>query len=82
MRSLDAFGGNPRAGIFLHFEDPAIEGESAVKGYEKQVLVTSYAQSIQNSGSIFGGGGGTAGKAVSSTIAITKALDKSSTTLL
>lgn len=70
------------AAIFLKIEAPLIEGEVTVKGYEKQIEILDFSQEVANSGTVLGGGGGGAGKAVPSVISVTKQLDKTSPTLM
>jgi len=63
--------------IYLKLD--GIDGESTVKGHEKEIVVVSYEQGIDApTVPPGGGGGGAAGKAVFSGVRFRKPLDKAS----
>lgn len=66
--------------IFLKLD--GIDGESEVKGHEKETVVLSYEQAIEHPGGPPAGGGGGAGKTVFSGVRFRKPLDKGSVPLL
>jgi type VI secretion system secreted protein Hcp len=67
--------------IFLKLD--GIEGESTVKGHEKETVVLSYDQSIHNPGGGGpGGGSGAAGKSTFSPVRFRKPIDRGSIPLL
>jgi type VI secretion system secreted protein Hcp len=59
-----------------------IDGESNIKGHEKETLVLSYEQAIDEQSSGPGGGGGGAGKAIFSGVRFRKPVDVGSIPLL
>lgn len=61
----------------------AIEGESIIKGYEKQIAIESYSFGMSNNVTFAAGsGGGGAGKANIQDIHFTKLMDKTSPALM
>ena len=62
--------------IFLKLD--TIEGESTVKGHEKEIVVLSYEQGLEVATASGGGGGGGAGRARFSGVRIRKDVDKAS----
>jgi type VI secretion system secreted protein Hcp len=63
---------------FLKIEEPAIDGESTVKGQEKQFQLSSFSFSASNSGSRHSATGGGTGKGDPSDLMCTMDVDKSS----
>ncbi|HTE16269.1 MAG TPA: type VI secretion system tube protein Hcp [Burkholderiales bacterium] len=69
-----------RLKIFLKLD--GIEGESTVKGHDKEIAVLSYEQAVEVPTASGGGGGGTTGRPRFSAVRIRKDVDKASVPML
>ena len=70
----------PELSIFLKLD--GIDGESTVKGHEKEIDVLSYAQGLEAAIVLSGGGGAAAGKTTFSGVRFRKAVDSASLLIL
>lgn len=64
--------------IFLKFDGPSVEGESVIRGHEKEIDVYGWGWGMHNSGSMHTATGGGRGKVDVQDIHISKKKDKSS----
>lgn len=69
-----------KADMFIKFE--GIDGESAVKGFEKHIQIDSFSWGVSNSSSMHQGGGGGVGKAQFQDIHFTKYADQATGPLM
>lgn len=68
--------------IYLKFESPSLEGDSVVKGHEKELALLAWSWGASQSGTTHDGPGGGKGKSSFQDLSCTMKMDTASATLL